>query len=116
MPAVPDVPVSRPGDLWLLGPPRLICGDTTDAAVVAQLLERVRPPLMVPDPVVGIRLANYNDDGTRHQVQSGGRTLFLFRRPREIHILIPGIKAGVPIHAQVYLAPTKVIKCRRRVC
>lgn len=38
VPPVPAVPVSRPGDLWLLGSHRLICGDATDAATVARVL------------------------------------------------------------------------------
>ena len=37
-PEVPANPVSRPGDLWLLGPHRVLCGDATNAADVARLL------------------------------------------------------------------------------
>jgi hypothetical protein len=33
-PEPPVVPVSRPGDLWLLGRHRLMCGDSTNAADV----------------------------------------------------------------------------------
>jgi DNA modification methylase len=54
---VPDVgaaPVSRLGDLWLLGPHRLICGDCTNAEAVAVLLGDVRPNLMVTDPPYGV--------------------------------------------------------------
>ena len=54
VPPVPDVPVSRPGDLWLLGPHRLICGDATDAATVSRVLNGVRPHLMVSDPTYGV--------------------------------------------------------------
>ena len=54
VPPVPDVPVCRPGDVWLLGPHRLICGDATDAAVVARVLNGVTPHLMVTDPPYGV--------------------------------------------------------------
>lgn len=37
-PEIPDVPISRPGDVWQLGAHRLMCGDATDAAAVALLL------------------------------------------------------------------------------
>jgi DNA modification methylase len=53
-PDPPADPVSRPGDLWQLGPHRLICGDATEAATVARLLGDVRPHLMVTDPPYGV--------------------------------------------------------------
>jgi len=64
VPPVPAVPVSRPGDLWLLGPHRLICGDATDAATVARVLGGVSPHLMVTDPPYGV---DYDPDW-RNQV------------------------------------------------
>lgn len=42
------------GDLWRLGRHRLACGDATDAAIVASLLGRVMPRLMVTDPPYGV--------------------------------------------------------------
>ena len=54
VPEVPDVPVSRPGDLWLLGPHRLLCGDATDAGAVERLLGGVVPHLMITDPPYGV--------------------------------------------------------------
>ncbi|MCL1630134.1 site-specific DNA-methyltransferase [Roseibaca sp. V10] len=53
-PERPVDPVSRPGDLWCLGPHRLLCGDATSAADVARLLGDVRPHLMVTDPPYGV--------------------------------------------------------------
>ncbi len=57
--AVPEAqadPVSIPGDLWLLGNHRLICGDCTDPQVVARLLGEAKPQLLVTDPPYGIEL------------------------------------------------------------
>ena len=53
-PEVPDVPVSRSGDLWLLGHHRLLCGDATEAGGVERLLDGVRPHLLVSDPPYGV--------------------------------------------------------------
>ena len=53
-PEPPAVPVSRPGDLWVLGNHRLLCGSSTEAADVARLLGEVRPHLMVTDPPYGV--------------------------------------------------------------
>ena len=55
-PPLPAVAVSRPGDLWLLGPHRLLCGDATSAEAVARLLAERKPRLMVTDPPYGISL------------------------------------------------------------
>lgn len=54
VPEVPANPVSRPGDLWQLGRHRLLCGDSTDPAVVEAVLAGVRPHLMVTDPPYGV--------------------------------------------------------------
>src|SRR6056297_702274 len=53
-PEPPADPVSRAGDLWHLGPHRLLCGDATDADDVSRLLGGVRPHLMVTDPPYGV--------------------------------------------------------------
>lgn len=53
-PTPPADPVSRSGDLWVLGPHRLLCGDATDPAAVARLLGDMRPHLMVTDPPYGV--------------------------------------------------------------
>jgi DNA modification methylase len=53
-PAPPVVPVTRPGNLWVLGRHRLLCGDATSAVDVARLLDGARPHLMVTDPPYGV--------------------------------------------------------------
>ena len=50
----PADPVSRPGDLWLLGNHRLLCGDATVATDVEKLLAGATPHLMVTDPPYGV--------------------------------------------------------------
>ena len=53
-PPLPVDPVSVPGDLWLLGDHRILCGSSTDAAAVSRLLGDDRPNLMATDPPYGV--------------------------------------------------------------
>jgi DNA modification methylase len=53
-PEPPAEPVTRPGDLWLLGRHRLLCGDATNPADVARLLAGAQPHLLVSDPPFGV--------------------------------------------------------------
>ena len=55
-PPLPESPVSRLGDLWLLGPHRVLCGDATSPEAVARLLGERKPRLLVTDPPYGIEL------------------------------------------------------------
>ena len=55
-PALPEVAVTRPGDLWLMGPHRVLCGDATNPEAVARLVQGQQPFLMVTDPPYGIEL------------------------------------------------------------
>ena len=54
VPETPADPVSRPGDVWVLGRHRLLCGDSTHADDVARCLNGVAPHLMVCDPPYGV--------------------------------------------------------------
>lgn len=54
VPEPPAEPVTQAGDLWLLGPHRLVCGDCTEAATVATCLGGSKPHLMVTDPPYGV--------------------------------------------------------------
>jgi DNA modification methylase len=54
VPEIPDQPVTRAGDVWLLGDHRIGCGDSTSATIVAQVLEGSQPHLMVTDPPYGV--------------------------------------------------------------
>lgn len=42
--------ISRPGDLWALGPHRLLCGDATDPSSFAKLLDGERAQMVFTDP------------------------------------------------------------------
>jgi DNA modification methylase len=53
-PDPPAVPVSEPGDVWLLGKHRLLCGDATNATGVARLLDGKKPHLLISDPPYGV--------------------------------------------------------------
>jgi len=54
VPETPEDPVSRPGDLWLLGNHRMLCGDSTVATDVERVLGSVKPLLMCTDPPYGV--------------------------------------------------------------
>jgi DNA modification methylase len=49
----PRQAVTRPGDLWLLGEHRLLCGDSTDAASVARAMGEDRAALLFTSPPYG---------------------------------------------------------------
>ena len=54
VPVLPETPVSRTGDLWLVGKHRVLCGDATVPADVERLLNGVSPTLMATDPPYGV--------------------------------------------------------------
>jgi DNA modification methylase len=50
IPEAPADPITRPGDIWRLGHHRLICGDATDPAVVARLMDGAQASLLFTPP------------------------------------------------------------------
>lgn len=72
VPEVEAVAVTRPGEIWVLGAHRIICGDSTDAATVARLLGDVKPHLMVTDPPYGVE---YDADWRNHAKRADGTVI-----------------------------------------
>jgi DNA modification methylase len=56
VPAPPDEATTRPGDLWLLGRHRLLCGDSGTAADVDRLLDGAPIHLVNTDPPYGVKV------------------------------------------------------------
>jgi DNA modification methylase len=107
VPAVPESPVTRPREVWLLGRHRLVCGDCTDATTVARALDGVVPHLMVTDPPYGVeydpawreRAGLVGGGGARGMVLNDDRADW-----REAWALFPGEVAYVwhgALHAPV---------------
>ena len=60
VPDAPVNPVSRTGDVWLLGAHRLICGDAGDPAVIAALMQTEKAALCFTSPPYGTQ-RDYTD-------------------------------------------------------
>jgi DNA modification methylase len=65
IPDASDVPVSRPGDVWQLGPHRLLCGDATVAASYEALLDDEVVDMVFTDPPYNVNYANSAKDKMR---------------------------------------------------
>lgn len=65
VPEVQETPVSRDGDVWLLGPHRLLCGDSTLAESYAQLLQGEEVDMVFTDPPYNVNYANSAKDKMR---------------------------------------------------
>jgi DNA modification methylase len=53
-PEVPEEPVSKPGDVWLLGKHRVMCGDSTSLTEVDRLMDSAKAGLVFTDPPYGV--------------------------------------------------------------
>jgi DNA modification methylase len=65
VPEVNETPISRPGDLWVMGPHRLLCGDATEAASYEALLQGEQGEsvdMVFTDPPYNVNYANSASD------------------------------------------------------
>ena len=65
VPDAPEGPVTRPGDLWLLGNHRLLCGDATVLADVERVLDGGLADLCFTDPPYNVDYGNSAKDKMR---------------------------------------------------
>jgi DNA modification methylase len=67
-------PRTKPGDLWVLGDHRLLCGDATSPADVARLLDGAEPKLLTTDPPYGVSLDGSWRDGVYNALGPAEKT------------------------------------------
>jgi len=69
VPEPPADPVTQPGDVWLLGRHRLLCGDSTDASQVKRIVEGNKANMVFTDPPYNIAfkgtLSDTSKDGKK---------------------------------------------------
>jgi len=56
VPEVPEEPVSKEGDVWILGNHRLMCGDSTSIDAVDRLMDGQKADMVFTDPPYGMKL------------------------------------------------------------
>jgi DNA modification methylase len=68
-PSLPEKPVSRLGDLWLMGGHRLLCGDSTDPAAVGRLMDGQQAAMCFTDPPYNVDYAG-TAKGKKRQIEN----------------------------------------------
>lgn len=75
VPEPPVDPITKAGDLWLLGNHRVLCGDSTKSEDVARLMNGAKVELVLTDPPYGVSYSEKNqflnaiDKGNRNQTK-----------------------------------------------
>lgn len=63
----PAEPVSKPGDLWILGKHRLLCGDSTKREDVERLMDGKNADMVLTDPPYGVDYTGGTKDALKIQ-------------------------------------------------
>jgi len=65
VPEPPADPITQPGDLWLLGKHRLLCGDSTKLDDVERLMNKERADLLLTDPPYNVDYTGKTKDALK---------------------------------------------------
>jgi len=107
VPEVPEEPVSKEGDVWILGKHRLMCGDSTSIDAVEKLMDGSKADMVFTDPPYGISFEdnigntikndNLNDEkllefnslwqSSADMASKGDCFLMVWQSPRKFHLL-----------------------------
>jgi DNA modification methylase len=72
VPEPPADPITKPGDLWILGNHRLLCGDSTDVLAVERLMDGKKADFVYMDPPYGMKLdTNYSQNNAKQSQFKG---------------------------------------------
>lgn len=120
-PDVPEVAHSRPGDIWVLGPHKIICGDSTLKATWDALLGTELADLVMTDPPFGVsyhakgKKAIANDDLTGDKLRAFlglcNKNLFDRLKPGASLYMFHADSEGLAFRAALIDAGFKVSQC-----
>ncbi len=74
IPEPPDEPTTKPGDLWVLGEHRLLCGDSASAADVDRLMDGHTVQLVNTDPPYNVKVEPRSNNAIAAGMSSFTRT------------------------------------------
>lgn len=69
-PEPPAEPITRPGDLWILGNHRLLCGDSTNPKHVERLMHGQKADMVFTDPPYGVSYEGGHNKKKRGQIKN----------------------------------------------
>ena len=103
VPEPPVDPITKPGDLWLLGEHRVLCGDSTKAGDVARLMAGAKADLIWTDPPYGVNHIGGTKDPRRETHRSGGVVHNDDRVGGELIAMVGAAVSNVPRHDSTVL-------------
>lgn len=99
IPEPPKVAISKPGDLWLLGSHRLLCGDSTKAEDVERLMGGEKADVCLTDPPynVGIDYGEYAKDDRPQgdYIEFSTKWFEIAKQISDIVVFTPGTGIGI---------------------
>ena len=76
VPETPETPVTVPGDVWILGDHRLMCGDSTSIDAVEKLMDGQKADMWLTDPPYNVAYEGKTKDALKIQNDSMGNDDF----------------------------------------
>ena len=107
IPPLPDEPITKPGDLRILGEHRVLCGDATNAVDVARLMDGALASCMWTDPPYGVDYVG----GTKQHLTIKNDTADGLRAllQRSFAVVDPVLAAGAALYVAHPAGPGSVV-------
>jgi DNA modification methylase len=97
-PPLPDLALARPGDLFLLGPHRLLCGDATSLRDIARLMDGLRADLVFTDPPYNVDYTGKTADALKIVNDTMGDRKFRAFLLAAFQVMFANAREGAPIY------------------
>jgi ParB-like chromosome segregation protein Spo0J len=102
VPELPADPITKPGDVWLLGKHRVMCGDSTDVLAVGKLMDGKKAQTFLTDPPYGDNVGGRSPKAAHEREPGKGlvkRVSFIANDKEidwleEVFNLVPGFLEG----------------------